>query len=122
MRLESAKSGFWNNNNLASSTLKKISILEKEIEIIEEKQEEEKNIVEIQQKLVEINLIVNKDNTVIGGHQRLKVCKELKYVDVDCVMLDLSKEEERELIEELKVDIAADNTPARRIPLIPIGK
>jgi ParB-like chromosome segregation protein Spo0J len=42
-------------------------------------------------------IIVNKDNTVIGGHQRLKVCKELKYVDVDCVMLDLSKEEEREL-------------------------
>ena len=42
-------------------------------------------------------IIVNKDNTVIGGHQRLKVCKELKYVEVDCVMLDLSKEEEREL-------------------------
>ena len=42
-------------------------------------------------------IIVNKDNTVIGGHQRLKVCKELKYVEVECVMLDLSKEEEREL-------------------------
>ena len=42
-------------------------------------------------------IIVNKDNTVIGGHQRLKVCKELKYLEVDCVMLDLSKEEEREL-------------------------
>ena len=42
-------------------------------------------------------IIVNKDNTVIGGHQRLKICKDLKYVEVDCVMLDLSKEEEREL-------------------------
>ena len=42
-------------------------------------------------------IIVNKDNTVIGGHQRLKICKDLKYVDVDCVVLDLSKEEEREL-------------------------
>ena len=42
-------------------------------------------------------IIVNKDNTVIGGHQRLKICKDLKYVDVNCVMLDLSKEEEREL-------------------------
>ena len=42
-------------------------------------------------------IIVNKDNTVIGGHQRLKVCKELKYIEIDCVMLDLSKEEEREL-------------------------
>ena len=42
-------------------------------------------------------IIVNKDYTVIGGHQRLKICKELKYKDVDCVILDLSKEEEREL-------------------------
>ena len=42
-------------------------------------------------------IIVNKDNTVIGGHQRLKICKELKYIEIDCVVLDLSKEEEREL-------------------------
>ena len=42
-------------------------------------------------------IIVNKDNTVIGGHQRLKICKELKYIEIDCVILDLSKEEEREL-------------------------
>ena len=42
-------------------------------------------------------IIINKDYTVIGGHQRLKVCKELNYKDVDCVILDLSKEEEREL-------------------------
>jgi len=42
-------------------------------------------------------IIVNKDNTVIGGHQRLKICKDLKYVEVDCVILDLSKEQEREL-------------------------
>ena len=42
-------------------------------------------------------IIVNKDMTVIGGHQRLKVCKDLNYKDVDCVILDLSKEEEREL-------------------------
>ena len=43
-------------------------------------------------------IIINKNgNVVIGGHQRLKICKDLKYVEVDCVMLDLSKEEEREL-------------------------
>ena len=42
-------------------------------------------------------IIVNKDMTVIGGHQRLKICKELKYKDVDCVVLDLSKEQEKEL-------------------------
>ena len=42
-------------------------------------------------------IIINKDMTVIGGHQRLKICKELKYDKVDCVILDLTKEEEREL-------------------------
>ena len=35
--------------------------------------------------------------TVIGGHQRLKICKELKYDKVDCVILDLTKEQEKEL-------------------------
>jgi DNA modification methylase len=42
-------------------------------------------------------IIVNKDMTVIGGHQRLKVCKDLKHTEIDCVVLDLTKEEEREL-------------------------
>jgi ParB-like chromosome segregation protein Spo0J len=42
-------------------------------------------------------IILNKDFTVIGGHQRLKVCKQLKYKDIDCVVLDLTKEDEREL-------------------------
>jgi ParB-like chromosome segregation protein Spo0J len=42
-------------------------------------------------------IIINKDMTVIGGHQRLKICKELRYTEIDCVVLDLSKEEEREL-------------------------
>ena len=42
-------------------------------------------------------IIINKDMTVIGGHQRLKVCKDLKHTEIDCVILDLTKEEEREL-------------------------
>jgi len=42
-------------------------------------------------------IIINKDMTVIGGHQRLKICKELKHTEIDCVVLDLSKEDEREL-------------------------
>jgi DNA modification methylase len=42
-------------------------------------------------------IIINRDLTVIGGHQRLKICKELKHTEIDCVVLDLSKEEEREL-------------------------
>ena len=31
-------------------------------------------------------IIINRDLTVIGGHQRLKVCKELKYKVVECVV------------------------------------
>ena len=42
-------------------------------------------------------IITNKDFTIIGGHQRYKICKELKHKEIDCVVLDLSKEEEREL-------------------------
>jgi ParB-like chromosome segregation protein Spo0J len=42
-------------------------------------------------------IIINKDMTVIGGHQRLKVCKDLKHTEIDCVVLDLTKEEEKEL-------------------------
>ena len=42
-------------------------------------------------------IVVNKDMTIIGGHQRYKICKELKHTEIDCVVLDLSKEDEREL-------------------------
>lgn len=42
-------------------------------------------------------IIVNKDYTVIGGHQRLKVLNEMDLQDIPCVVLDLSKEEEKEL-------------------------
>ena len=42
-------------------------------------------------------VIVNSDMTVIGGHQRLKICKELKHKEVGCIIMNLSKEEEREL-------------------------
>ena len=42
-------------------------------------------------------IVVNKDMTIIGGHQRYKICKELKHTEMDCVVLDLSKEEEKEL-------------------------
>tara|TARA_R110000744_G_scaffold75504_2_gene150154 strand:+ start:744 stop:1235 length:492 start_codon:yes stop_codon:yes gene_type:complete len=42
-------------------------------------------------------IIVNKDYTVIGGHQRLKVLNEMQTDTIPCVVLDLSKEKEREL-------------------------
>ena len=43
-------------------------------------------------------IIINKNNmTVVGGHQRLKICKELNHKKIDCVVLDLNEQEEREL-------------------------
>jgi hypothetical protein len=40
-------------------------------------------------------LVVNKDYTIIGGHQRLKALKELGFKEVPCFVLDLSKEDEK---------------------------
>lgn len=42
-------------------------------------------------------LIVNSNMTVIGGHQRLKVLKELGYTEVECVIVDLDQEKEKAL-------------------------
>ncbi|MHC1731989.1 MAG: site-specific DNA-methyltransferase [Bacteroidales bacterium] len=42
-------------------------------------------------------VIVNKDMTVIGGHQRLTVLKELGYTEIDCVVIDIDKTKEKAL-------------------------
>ena len=42
-------------------------------------------------------IILNKCYTIIGGHQRYKICKDLDYKDIGCIVLDLNKEQEREL-------------------------
>lgn len=42
-------------------------------------------------------VIVNKDMTVIGGHQRISVLKELGYTDIDCVVIDIDKTKEKAL-------------------------
>ncbi len=42
-------------------------------------------------------LIVNKCYTIVGGHQRYKICKQLGYKEIGCIILDLDKEQEREL-------------------------
>jgi len=42
-------------------------------------------------------MIVNKDYTLIGGHQRLKALKELGYEEVEVVKLDLNKQDEKKL-------------------------
>lgn len=42
-------------------------------------------------------IIINKDNTIIGGHQRYTVLKDLGYKEVDVIELDLGKEQEKAL-------------------------
>ena len=42
-------------------------------------------------------IIINKDGTIIGGHQRYSVLSELGYTELDVVVLDLSKEDEKAL-------------------------
>lgn len=42
-------------------------------------------------------IIVNTDMTVISGHQRLKVLKELGYTEIDCNIVDLDKTKEKAL-------------------------
>lgn len=42
-------------------------------------------------------IVVNSDMTIIGGHQRLNVAKDLGYTEVPCAVVDLSKPEEQAL-------------------------
>ncbi len=42
-------------------------------------------------------IIVNRDYTIIGGHQRIKVLRDLGYTEVDCVVVDIDKEHEKSL-------------------------
>ncbi len=42
-------------------------------------------------------VIVNSDLTVIGGHQRITVLKDLGYEEIDCVLIDIDKTKEKAL-------------------------
>lgn len=42
-------------------------------------------------------IIVNKDGTVIGGHQRLFVLSDLGYLEADVAVVDLNKQDEKAL-------------------------
>ena len=42
-------------------------------------------------------LIINKDHTIIGGHQRLTVLKDLGYKEIDVVIVDVDKTQEKAL-------------------------
>lgn len=42
-------------------------------------------------------IIINKDNTIIGGHQRITVLKDLGYEEVDVIQIDIDKTKEKAL-------------------------
>jgi len=43
-------------------------------------------------------IIVNqRNNTIVGGHQRLKILKELGEKEIDCVIVDLDEKREKAL-------------------------
>lgn len=42
-------------------------------------------------------VIVNKDMTIIGGHQRVNVLSDLGYEEIDCVLIDIDKTKEKAL-------------------------
>ena len=42
-------------------------------------------------------VIVNDDMTVIGGHQRLTVLKDLGYREIECVVISVDKTKEKAL-------------------------
>lgn len=44
-----------------------------------------------------IPLVVNKDMTIIGGHQRYNILKELGYKEIPCILVDLDEIDEIEL-------------------------
>ena len=42
-------------------------------------------------------VIINKDFTVIGGHQRITVLKDLQYTEIDCIIVEVDKSKEKAL-------------------------
>ena len=61
-------------------------------------------------------IIINSDNTVVGGHQRLRIMRELGAELVPTVRVNLSKEDEKELnirlnknTGEFDLDVLANN-------------
>ena len=42
-------------------------------------------------------IIINKDNTIIGGHQRLTILKDLGYEEVEVIQIDIDKTKEKAL-------------------------
>lgn len=52
-------------------------------------------------------LVINSDNTIIGGHQRLRTLKKLKYKEVDVYVPDCPLSEKE--VEELNIRLNRNN-------------
>lgn len=59
----------------------------------------EGDLENLRKSIVEFGLVepivVNKDNTIIGGHQRVKALISLGYDEAPCIVVDLPKEKEK---------------------------
>ena len=67
-------------------------------------------------------IIINSDNTVVGGHQRLRIMRELGAELVPIVRVNLSKEDEKELnirlnknTGEFDLDVLANNFEVEKL-------
>lgn len=60
-----------------------------------EDEEYQKNKKSITEYGCVIPLVVNKDMTIIGGHQRLKILEDLGYTEIECVVVDYDKNKEK---------------------------
>lgn len=63
--------------------------------------EKDKEYQKIKNSIIEFGyvapIIINADKTVISGHQRLKVLKDLGITEVECIVVDLDKTNEKAL-------------------------
>lgn len=61
--------------------------------------EKDKEYQKIKNSIVEFGyvapIIINSDKTVISGHQRIKVLKDLGYEEIDCIVVDFDKNKEK---------------------------
>ena len=42
-------------------------------------------------------VIVNSDMTIIGGHQRVTLLRDLGYTEIDCIVIEIEKTKEKAL-------------------------
>ena len=63
--------------------------------------EKDKEYQKIKNSIIEFGyvapIIINADKTVISGHQRIKVLKDLGITEVECIVVDLDKTNEKAL-------------------------